>query len=140
MGYNSESIYRVYFPDSLRIETVRDLEFDEYDSYQAMQMMEDTEQLFSFPDLEPVSDKTNALPIREIREASLLPTSERYVIGIVHRKRNSSDRRVMMTSHQNCTFGKSYVSLAKIGVASKGSTQEGCAPETSEEILSLYQG
>ena len=29
MGYTSESIYRVYFPDSRRIETVRDLKFDE---------------------------------------------------------------------------------------------------------------
>ena len=67
MGYNSESIYRVYFPDSRRIETVRDLEFDEYDSYQATQMMEDTEQLFSFPDLEPVTDNTNNLPIREAK-------------------------------------------------------------------------
>lgn len=33
MDYTSKSIYRIYFPDSWQIKTVRDLEFDESHSY-----------------------------------------------------------------------------------------------------------
>ena len=40
-----------------------------------MQMMEDTKQLFSFSYLEPVTDETNTLPIREVFLLPAPPTT-----------------------------------------------------------------
>lgn len=65
MGYTSESIYRVYFPDSRRIETVRDLEFDEGYSHQEIGTTVEEEPLFSFPKLEPFTESTFNTPVRE---------------------------------------------------------------------------
>lgn len=49
---------------------MRDPQFDGYNSYPAMQIIEDIEQLFFFPNLKPVTDITHNFPIRE---AKLLP-------------------------------------------------------------------
>ena len=65
MGYTSESIYRVYFPDSRRIETVRDLEFDESYDNEEMGTTAAEEPLFSFPKLEPLTDNTFNTPVRD---------------------------------------------------------------------------
>ena len=65
MGYTSESIYRVYFPDSRQIETVQDLEFDESYDNEKMGTTAAEEPLFSFPKLEPFTDNTFNTPVRD---------------------------------------------------------------------------
>ena len=49
IDYTSESIYRGYFPDSRRIDTVQDQEFDEGYSYKEMRTKVEEESIFSFP-------------------------------------------------------------------------------------------
>ena len=65
MGYTSESIYQVYFPDSQRIEIIRDLEFDESYDNGEIETTAVEEPLFSLPKLEPLTNNTFNTPVRD---------------------------------------------------------------------------
>lgn len=65
MGYTSESIYWVYFPNSRRIKSIQDLEFDEDNSFQEMETSIAKEPFFSFSKLEPFIDNTFNTPVRK---------------------------------------------------------------------------
>ena len=65
IGFTSESIYWVYFPNSGRIETIRDLEFDESYNNEDMGTTIVEEPLFSFLKLEFFTDNIFNTPVRD---------------------------------------------------------------------------
>ncbi len=75
MGYTSEIIYRVYFPDSWRIETVQDLEFDKSYSYKEIGITVVEELFFSFHKLESFTNNTYNTPVKKEEELLAIPST-----------------------------------------------------------------
>lgn len=74
----------MYFLNIQQIKTMRDIKFDEYNSYQVIQIIEDINQFFLFPDLELITNKTNTF---FIVKAFLLPF---FLHAILEEKDNNS--------------------------------------------------
>ncbi len=90
MGYTSESIYQVYFPDSQQIETVRDLKFDESYNYKEIGTIAVEELFFSFLKLESFTNSTYNTPVREKEELPAVPATPPDTYPKV--KNDNSDR------------------------------------------------
>ena len=75
MDYTSESIYWVNFSDSRRIDTVRDLEFDEDNSFEEMGTTVAKVYLFSFSKLDFFTDITFNTSVREEEDLPATPST-----------------------------------------------------------------
>ena len=82
MGYTSENIYRVYFSESRRIETVQDLKFDKSYDNEKMKIIAVEKPLFSFSKLELLTDNTFNTPVKDKE----LPT-----LSVSHSAEDDSD-------------------------------------------------
>lgn len=86
MDYIGESIYQIYFFNNQRIDIIQNLEFNESYDYKEITIIVEKELLFSFPNLELLSDSTfNTL----IRDKELTATSS--ITLAVHFTENNSD-------------------------------------------------
>lgn len=83
IGYNSENIYRIYFPNSWQIEIVQDLEFNESLKYEETRTTTEGEPLFSFFKLELFFDDTFNTLVKdeELSTASPTPSTLHFVEG-----------------------------------------------------------
>ena len=96
MGYTSESIYWVYFPNSWRIETARDLEFDKSYDNEEKGTTAVEEPLFSFLKLELLTDNTFNTLVRD-KELPIAPPTP----SVSHPLKDESDLFFAYSSNDN---------------------------------------
>lgn len=97
MGYTSESIYQIYFPDSRRIKTVRDLEFDKSYNYQEIGITVEEDPLFFFPKIEPFTNNTFNTPVKEEEELSAISSTP----STIHSKAKDDSNSFSSASSDN---------------------------------------